>query len=114
EAQHMTAANDRAPTDVPAAAAGNDTAYPSLEAMRDAHSDLLERFQHESTSPALAADIERFRECGAATGIRLQSSGERQAAQSLIDFWATALYRLHREPPEVIKLARFQPGAEAS
>ena len=46
---------------------------------------------------------------GVATGAILDDEHDQAAAQSLLDFWATTLYRAHRPVPEST-LAPFDPA----
>ena len=50
-----------------------------------------------------------FIQRGRATGVLLDSSQDRRASQSLLDYWANALYRAGREPPDAT-LAEFDPA----
>src|SRR5947209_12235326 len=108
----MTAGNDPGPAAPPLPAAGGD-GYASLEALHDAHDALLRAYRGDPDGPDLGGRVEDFRARAAATGARLRDPAERQAAQNLLDYWAAALYRRCGEPPAVVRLARFRPGAEA-
>ncbi len=52
--------------------------------------------------------MESFIRCGVATGAILDDEHDQAAAQSLLDFWATTLYRAERPVPEST-LAPFDP-----
>ncbi len=53
--------------------------------------------------------MESFIRCGVATGAILDDEHDQAAAQSLLDFWATTLYRAQRPVPEST-LAPFDPA----
>ena len=65
--------------------------YPSLGVLRAAHSDLLKRRRAEGETPALWEEAARFIADGRASGAVLDNDGERETAQSLLDYWSTLL-----------------------
>ncbi len=85
-----------------------DFRFPSLAALRDAHTDLLERRGESDTPPELLPEITSFLRRGRATGVLLDAPSDRRMAQSLLDYWATLLYRLDRRLVEVT-LDDFDP-----
>src|SRR5690242_621572 len=73
--------------------------FPSMASLRLAHADLLKRERANGAAPAFLDEVTNFIRRGRATGALLDIDGERWAAQSLLDYWATVLYRAGREPP---------------
>jgi hypothetical protein len=84
--------------------------FPSFASLRAAHNDLLQRQREPQGGDAteLMAAIESFLGRGQATGALLDAEADRRAAQSLLNYWTTALYRLGHEPPDAT-LAEFDP-----
>ncbi|MBI3242753.1 MAG: WD40 repeat domain-containing protein [Chloroflexi bacterium] len=86
------------------------TRFPSFASLRTAHNDLLQR-QREllggDATESIAA-VESFLQRGQATGALLDAEADRRAAQSLLNYWTTSLYRLGHEPPDAT-LAEFDP-----
>ncbi len=89
--------------------------FVSLEALRAVHVELLKRQREAGVDPAslpvgdslftgAAAYIVRGRN----TGATLDTDADRAAAQSLLDYWASVLYRAGVEPPDAT-LAEFDP-----
>jgi hypothetical protein len=76
------------------------TRFPSLDSMRAAHSNLLKRQREKAKARDLLADVEAFILKGRATGALLDEEDERWAAQGLLDYWSTRLYRPGYEPPD--------------
>jgi WD40 repeat protein len=95
-------------TDAASVATPELECFPSLESLRAAHSELLQRFQAQGAMPDLIAAIEAFLRRGTATGVLLDSDADRWAAQSRLDYWLTQLYRPGYTPPDVT-LAEFDP-----
>jgi WD40 repeat protein/tetratricopeptide (TPR) repeat protein len=98
---------------VPAGTAGADPAAPakrfcSLAEMRSAHNALLKLYREVRNSLRSLEDIRRFLERGRATGALLGSDSERSAAQSLLDYWATTLYRVTGQEVAGSTLADFE------
>ncbi len=79
----------------------DSTRFPSLASLRAAHNDLLERQRENENAPELIAAIIAFAERGGATGALLDNTEERKAAQGLLNYWTTVLYRAGAEPPDV-------------
>ena len=86
---------------------GNE-AYPSLASLRAAHGELLKHYrQQENKSDALAA-VEQLIYKGRATGALLDHEDDRWAAQSILDYWHSTLYRIDHEVPDAT-LEDFDP-----
>ena len=82
--------------------------------LRDTHSSLLKRHseilkagKEMSDDSKFLDDLENFIRRGKETGVYLDADAERWDAQSLLNYWATTLYRAGRKPPDV-NLAEFQ------
>ncbi|MFQ3680742.1 AAA family ATPase [Roseiflexus sp.] len=84
-------------------------AYPSFAALRMAHTEILRRQHEEGLSPSLLGQAAEFIACGSATGAILDDEDERDAAQGLLDYWATILIRKGYEPPDAT-LDEFDPS----
>ncbi|UBF28522.1 NACHT domain-containing protein [Kovacikia minuta CCNUW1] len=83
--------------------------FPSLTALRAAHSELLKLHREQGDAPAVLAEIEQLIHKGRSTGALLDSEGDRWAAQSLLDYWSSLLYRAGKEPPDA-SLVDFDPS----
>lgn len=82
--------------------------FPSLSSLRRAHGDLLKLQAAHRDTPELIDAIEDFLRRGQETGALLDSPQDRWSAQSVLDYWASALYRLgHRDVDPV--LAELDP-----
>src|SRR5437763_1603079 len=66
--------------------------FPSLEAMRAAHAELLQTIPDEKLSRADADRVKAFLTRGAATGALLDNPVDRKGAQGLLDYWRATLY----------------------
>lgn len=88
------------------------TAFPSLSALRSAHSALLQAHREQGDSEAFFAAAEAFLRQGRATGALLDNEAERWTAQSLLDYWmATLLSNASERPaPADTILADFDPA----
>jgi hypothetical protein len=84
-------------------------AYPSFAALRAAHTDMLRRHRDEGLTPSVLGQAAEVIARGSATGAILEDEGERDAAQSLLDYWATILIRKGYEPPDAT-LDEFDPS----
>ena len=82
--------------------------YPSLAALRLAHSKLLSGFDRNNPSPEILHDIEEFLRAGRLTGLMLSDEERRNAAQTILDYWSSVLYRAKRKPPDAA-LTPFGP-----
>jgi hypothetical protein len=74
----------------------SDLRFPSLTSLRAAHGEILRRQRESSGSPELQADVETFIRRGRATGALLDENEDRWEAQSILDYWATYLFRADR------------------
>lgn len=83
--------------------------FLSLASLRAAHSELLKLHREQGNEPEVLAEIEQFMNKGQATGALLDSEDDRWAAQSLLDYWSSLLYRAGQEPPDAT-LADFDPS----
>ena len=72
--------------------------FPSLLALQTAHADLNKRCRDGATvSEGVWQEVKIFIAKGKATGALLEDDNERYAAQSLLDYWATMLYRYKQD-----------------
>ncbi|MCA9980797.1 MAG: hypothetical protein KDD89_08190, partial [Anaerolineales bacterium] len=72
--------------------------FPSLVAMRQVHRDLLRLYRSQGNEdPALIEQVVTFVNEACATGVLIDAEEDRWAAQGLVDYWTTVLYRLGRE-----------------
>jgi hypothetical protein len=83
--------------------------FPSLASLQAAHSELLKLHREQGNEPEILAEIEQLMLKGQATGILLDSEDDRWAAQSLLDYWSSLLYRAGQEPADAI-LLDFDPS----
>jgi WD40 repeat protein len=83
--------------------------FPSLTALRNAHSEMLTLHRKWGNVPEMKAKIEHLIKKGRATGALLDSEDDRWAAQSLLDYWNSLLYRAGQEPPDTT-LVDFDPS----
>lgn len=84
-------------------------AYPNLQALRLAHTELLRRHREHGADSATLAAAQEFLRRGQATGAILDDGDERFTAQGLLDYWVASLYRAGEEPPPVT-LDEFDPA----
>ena len=103
-------ANDNEPPDAPSAPTIEDTIepFPSLSALRAAHSSLLEAHRTQATLPDFWATVELFLRRGQAAGALLDNEGDRGAAQSLLDYWTATAYSVGRKVADAL-LFDFDP-----
>jgi WD40 repeat protein len=80
--------------------------FVSLTALRAAHGTLLRRHREAGLTDDLLDDVRRFVRCGRATGAVLETEADRTAAQTLLDYWDTTLYRSGHEADDAT-LAEF-------
>jgi WD40 repeat protein len=72
--------------------------FPSLLALQAAHADLNKRCRDGAiVSDEVWQEVKIFIAKGKATGALIADDNERYAAQSLLDYWATMLYRYKQE-----------------
>ena len=77
-----------------------DDPFTSLSALRAEHRNLQKLYREQPNSEEVLARIERFIRRGVATGAILDTEDDQAAAQSLLDLWATTLYRANRVVPD--------------
>ena len=71
-----------------------DIAFPSVAALRSAHTQLLKQQQIQPDyPPEFLKAIELFIYKGQASGALIDNDDDRWACQSLLDYWNTILYR---------------------
>jgi WD40 repeat protein len=93
---------------VPAAEHDNEP-FPSLAALRVAHAELLKRSQRDGPTPGVIARASAFIHRGVTTGALLDDENERDAAQSLLDYWSTIILRAGQDAPDAL-IADFDPN----
>lgn len=72
--------------------------FPTRDAVQTEHTALLKRYADKGKDPtAVAGQVYAFVMRAAATGVALEPHRDRQAVQSLIDYWVTVLYRFGEE-----------------
>ena len=83
----------------------------SLAEMQAAHDELLDRREGLLDAAAVSfwPEVSAFVRHGVATGAILDASRDRRGAQSILDYWANALYRAGQLAPEA-RLSDFDPG----
>jgi len=67
--------------------------FLSLTALRIVHNDLIKRYRELENKSEITSEIESFLRKGQATGGLLSSEDDRIAVQSLLDYWASILFR---------------------
>src|SRR5262249_674394 len=85
--------------------------FPSLAALRQAHSHLLNQHRDSGRDPAFLGRVRELILRGRLTGAVLDTDADRMAAQTVLDYWATVLVRAGEEPPEA-NLRDFDPGRQ--
>lgn len=75
---------------------------PAFEKLREAHIVLLRHEQAHGIDDKLTTIAQRFINAVQASGVLIESSVQRHAAQSIIDYWVTALLRVNIDPPIAI------------
>ncbi len=96
----MSTVDDSAPLILPS------ERFPSLAALRAAHSSLLQMHRLQGDAVDVLAAIQRFIVQARAIGALLDSEADRATAQSLLDYWSTILYRAG-QPDTNILLEEF-------
>jgi hypothetical protein len=87
--------------------------FSSLEAMRSVHGELLKMQSEAADLPVFVEEMTAFLCRAQRTGVLLDADRDRATAQTLMDYWVTALYRATgKEQPEFV-LAMFDPKASA-
>ncbi len=82
--------------------------FPSFTSLRDRHLELLQRRREAGETREFWLEVDDFIRRGQTTGALLDSDQDREAGQSLLDYWSNALYRAGLEPPDAT-LAEFDP-----
>ena len=69
--------------------------FPSLLALRTRHGELSRRHRTAAApgDPVFWDEVERFLRQARATGARLESADDREAAQAILNVWSSNLYR---------------------
>jgi NACHT domain len=80
----------------------DENRFSSLTLLRNAHSKMLTLHREKGNEPEIIAKIEQLINKGRATGALLDNEDDRWAAQSLLDYWNSLLYRAGYEPPDAI------------
>ena len=83
--------------------------FETLSEMQAEHSRLLQHLREDGHAPSFIDDVYHFMDLGQHTGKLLDESKAREAARTMIAFWATRLVREGRELPE-IELDDFDPA----
>lgn len=74
----------------------------SFEKLREAHITLLRYEEAHGIDDKLTAAAQRFISAVQASGMLIESPVQRHAAQSIIDYWVTALLRINLDSPIAI------------
>jgi hypothetical protein len=76
--------------------------FASIAELSETHSTFLRQLHgsDKHLTPELLAAITHFIRRGQATGALLDDPSDRHAAQSMLDYWVTVLFRADQEPPE--------------
>lgn len=77
-------------------AGGQPSCFPSLASLRAAHAELLRLRREAGDTPELEEKIDEFVRRGQRTGALLDGSEDRWAAQGILDYWSTAVFRTSR------------------
>lgn len=83
--------------------------FPSLGVLRAAHNVLLDAHRAQGDADPFWQEATHFLHRGRATGALLDSEGDRQAAQTLLDYWVATGYSTGREMPDAV-LEEFDPS----
>lgn len=86
--------------------------FPSLPVLRARHAELSGRYRTAAArdDPIFWDEVERFLRQARATGARLESADDREAAQAILNVWSSNLYRARRGDVDA-ELAEYDPGA---
>ena len=86
--------------------------FPSLPALRARHAELSGRYRTAAApdDPVFWDEVEKFLRQARATGARLESAEDREAAQAILNVWCSHLYRARRGDVDA-ELAEYDPGA---
>lgn len=78
----------------------NEKAFLSLAELRGVHTNLLKSYRSSRKIDGLIEEIFDFIKDAKKAGLILENEKERWACQSLLDYWASVLYRDGHEPPD--------------
>jgi len=84
-------------------------AFPTIFDLRATHTALLTRQRHGAATEEIAGDVRDFVRRAQVTGAWLDVDEQRDAAQGLIDYWVTTLYRASIEIDDDATLVDFDP-----
>ncbi len=82
--------------------------FPSIASLKEAHTVLIKR-NREGDNNNFFNDVEKFLMRGSLTGKLLDDYNDREAGQSLLNYWVTVLLRIRRTPPDAT-LDEFDPS----
>lgn len=85
-------------------------AFPTIFDLRATHTALLAKQRHGATLGDLAGDVREFVRRAQITGAILDADEQRDAAQGLIDYWVTSLYRASVDVADEATLVDFDPS----
>lgn len=85
------------------------TSFPNLGYLQADHTRLLREYHAGGGTEERNGQIAAFIETGRATGSILDDEDDRQAAQQILDHWATLLFRMVGEAPDAT-LVHFDPA----
>jgi WD40 repeat protein len=72
--------------------------FPTFAALKARHSELLDLDAETDGDESYLGDVQDFFDRVRATGAILSAGEERRATQSILNYWATVLYRADRKP----------------
>ncbi|MEZ4593617.1 MAG: SUMF1/EgtB/PvdO family nonheme iron enzyme [Chloroflexota bacterium] len=79
--------------------------FMSFTSLRDSHRALLKERRKEKTTPEedqFWAEVTEFLHRGEAAGIYIDNTEDREAAQSLLDYWHNQLFHAGKDTPEAV------------
>jgi len=82
--------------------------FAALPTLHTAHVELLRRQRDNGITTEFVTETDEFIRRGSATGVLLDVDTDREAAQGMLDYWSTILYREGHAPPDAT-LAEFDP-----
>lgn len=85
-------------------------AFPTIFELRAMHTSLLTRQRQGATVVEIAPEVREFVRRAQLTGALLDADDQRDAAQGLIDYWVTTLFRASLEIEEDATLVDFDPA----
>ncbi|HVT17099.1 MAG TPA: AAA family ATPase [Thermoanaerobaculia bacterium] len=83
--------------------------FPSLASLRAAHGELLKLQREAGDTSEFQERVETLIRRGRATGALLDGTEDRWAAQGILDYWSTALFRVACQTVDTT-LEQFDPG----